>query len=388
MSRDEPGPPRSATIPRRDDSPLLPENYHADEGLSFRTRALSQAEIDQVFGRRIDPGRANRLLRVLHGRRIAGTVGDALPLSESTPPTEQLVDQGLAWLRQNYPVDETTAYEQRMEREVRQKTESRPDQGGGFTLYQPQMGINSRNVYGESGLDAIREHYNRQRTEKPMLYPEELKGRTGTLQTAARTGQLQQPTRAEKNQAYVERAQITKDPRPPVMSMVQRLLPSALFTGAVLLFSIYLADQYTPPPGSGRLWPDLPPAAATIFGLVIANTAIFVGWRIPMCWRFLNRHFLNVPGYPFSTSMLGSVFSHQAPWHLVFNMTVLWIVGTRLHDQIGRGKFLAVYLSSGVFGSFASLAGNSMLGRFAVSSLGASGAISGVFAAWCCLNMK
>ena len=59
-----------------------------------------------------------------------------------------------------------------------------------------------------------------------------------------------------------------------------------------------------------------------------------------------------------------------------------------VHDDIGRGNFLALYLSSGVLGSFASLSYCVARSFFHVSSLGASGAMAGVVGAWCILNSE
>ena len=61
-------------------------------------------------------------------------------------------------------------------------------------------------------------------------------------------------------------------------------------------------------------------------------------------------------------------------------------VGTSLCDQIGSGAFVALYLSGGVISSFASLAFNVALARFHVSSLGASGAVYAIVAAYAYIN--
>jgi rhomboid-like protein len=63
-------------------------------------------------------------------------------------------------------------------------------------------------------------------------------------------------------------------------------------------------------------------------------------------------------------------------------MAVLWFAGWRLHDEIGRANFLAVYMSAGMLGSFVSLTSWVLRNSFVSSSLGASGAISGVIACY------
>ena len=60
----------------------------------------------------------------------------------------------------------------------------------------------------------------------------------------------------------------------------------------------------------------------------------------------------------------------------------------KVHDEIGRGNFLALYMAAGVMGSFTSLAAHALTGQLAVTSLGASGAIAGLIAAFCVLNAE
>ena len=93
--------------------------------------------------------------------------------------------------------------------------------------------------------------------------------------------------------------------------------------------SVLFAQNYVPPPNSARLWPDMPPAAATVIGLIIANSIVLVAWRLPPAWRLLNKHFLSTPVYPSAMSILGNVFSHQELQHFLANMVVLWFIGTK-----------------------------------------------------------
>lgn len=55
-------------------------------------------------------------------------------------------------------------------------------------------------------------------------------------------------------------------------------------------------------------------------------------------------------------------------------------------DQIGRGNFLALYFSAGAVASFTSLAYHVLGARFHITSLGASGAISGVLGTYAYFN--
>jgi membrane associated rhomboid family serine protease len=60
----------------------------------------------------------------------------------------------------------------------------------------------------------------------------------------------------------------------------------------------------------------------------------------------------------------------------------------KVHDELGRGNFLAIYLASGVVGSMMSLTNFVLLGQLGMSSLGASAGTSGIVAAWCMFHSK
>lgn len=77
------------------------------------------------------------------------------------------------------------------------------------------------------------------------------------------------------------------------------------------------------------MWRDVPPAAATVFGIMGVNVAIYLLWKAPPAWRLLNRYFISVPLYPYAMSVVGSIFSHQQLRHLATNTLILWLIGTR-----------------------------------------------------------
>jgi membrane associated rhomboid family serine protease len=74
--------------------------------------------------------------------------------------------------------------------------------------------------------------------------------------------------------------------------------------------------------------------------------------------------------------ILTAAFLHYGPIHLGMNMLSLWILGGALEAWIGRGRFLLVYLVSGLAGS----AGALLLSPES-ATVGASGAIFGVIGA-------
>lgn len=74
--------------------------------------------------------------------------------------------------------------------------------------------------------------------------------------------------------------------------------------------------------------------------------------------------------------LLSSVFLHQEFAHIGLNMLVLWWIGAPLEAVLGRARYLALYLLSGLGGSALVL----MLAPDTLT-LGASGAIYGLFGA-------
>ncbi|MFJ4523766.1 rhomboid family intramembrane serine protease [Streptomyces sp. NPDC088810] len=77
--------------------------------------------------------------------------------------------------------------------------------------------------------------------------------------------------------------------------------------------------------------------------------------------------------YRFVTSM----FAHEQYWHIGFNMLSLWWVGGPLEAALGRARYLAVYFASGLAGGALTY----LLESPTTASLGASGAIFGLFGA-------
>ncbi|MER7711041.1 rhomboid family intramembrane serine protease [Streptomyces werraensis] len=75
--------------------------------------------------------------------------------------------------------------------------------------------------------------------------------------------------------------------------------------------------------------------------------------------------------------LVTSMFTHEKIWHIGFNMFSLWLLGGPLEQHLGRARYLALYLISGLAGSALTylLAGGS------TPSLGASGAVFGLFGA-------
>ncbi|MDN5797272.1 MAG: rhomboid family intramembrane serine protease [Intrasporangium sp.] len=107
--------------------------------------------------------------------------------------------------------------------------------------------------------------------------------------------------------------------------------------------------------------------------------APIAGWVEP--WRFVTAMFLHSP---------------RSLMHIGFNMYALYILGSYLEPLMGRARFLALYLISGIGGQVGVLilAGNPTIAGLATGQdqawvtavVGASGAIFGLFGALIVLN--
>lgn len=82
--------------------------------------------------------------------------------------------------------------------------------------------------------------------------------------------------------------------------------------------------------------------------------------------------------------LISSTFLHFAFLHIALNMVGLWIFGGFLESQLGRWRFLGLYLVTGFIGSV----GVYLLADPASVSYGASGAVFGLFGAAFVLILK
>ena len=88
---------------------------------------------------------------------------------------------------------------------------------------------------------------------------------------------------------------------------------------------------------------------------------------------------------PDSLTLLTYAFMHADFWHLAGNMLFLWVFGDNVEDAMGHLRFLVFYLACAAAGGLAYLLVNA--GSDA-PLIGASGAVSGVVAAYLMLHPK
>lgn len=125
-------------------------------------------------------------------------------------------------------------------------------------------------------------------------------------------------------------------------------------TSAVFVFEFSLQPQHLK-------------AIIYLFGIVPARYshpvwAVGAGFPIDNYWPFLT-----------------SIFLHAGLFHIAGNMWILWIFGDNVEDRMGRGRFLAFYLTCGIIAGLVQWWSNP---HSTVPAVGASGAIAGVLGAY------
>ncbi len=129
-------------------------------------------------------------------------------------------------------------------------------------------------------------------------------------------------------------------------------------------------------------------------GLVVANVIVYLITSAPYLFVQTSNYYIFrygfVPAVLLQNPLEGiariftSMFIHANLLHIFFNMYFLYIFGRAVENVLGRGRYLALYLASGVAAAlfhtaFTYLGGPSQL---VIPAVGASGAISGVLGAY------
>lgn len=116
---------------------------------------------------------------------------------------------------------------------------------------------------------------------------------------------------------------------------------------------------------------------AAVFFVGLVAPAVVV--QLELLGRY--REFIGGPIEGVSTGeyhrLLTSVFLHVEWWHIIGNMIGLWVIGGPLEAALGRARYLAVYLLSGLGGSALVY----LLTAPNTPTLGASGAVFGLLGA-------
>ena len=111
--------------------------------------------------------------------------------------------------------------------------------------------------------------------------------------------------------------------------------------------------------------------------IIIACTVIFL-WSITDFENIIASYGFVPAQFAFAT-IFTSMFLHGSFGHLFGNMWYLWIFGDNVEDKLGKTKFAAFYILSGIFAAMVHYLTDP---ASPVPTIGASGAISGILGAY------
>jgi rhomboid-like protein len=415
-----------------EDTGVTWRDYDPEGGMPLPDGERSQAEINAIFGSEgMDADMGNYILSVMQWRRQSGAlidIGIDLPVSRDVSRSQAF--KALEYLRSVDPAfDEQAAGDRWAEEETERLREELRDRAVTLKLYkadpaeemeeeESDQGTEyGRAKTGESALQRMKEHndavWEREQAEREIKEQQEQNAvvhkSRGPLElsagvqpvvaltntnphgdvsiTGAQTkGWLKPVERKEWVRYYEDQATIIKDNTVPNLSTLQRLGPAALLAIITIFGLAVLSDNYTPPSLNARIFPDTPPAVTTLGAITAITLAIFVLSRMPPLWRTSSKYFCIVPAYPYAVSLMGAAWRHDTFSHLAANVATLWLFGLSLHEDVGRGTFLAIFLGAGIFGGWVSLARNVATKQWMSYSFGSSGGVLGVAAASCALR--
>jgi len=127
--------------------------------------------------------------------------------------------------------------------------------------------------------------------------------------------------------------------------------------------------------------------APVSFSIIGITAGIFILSFYPPADQWLFQH-LALVGVAVDAGEWWRIFTaallHANFIHIGFNMYALYLFGPRLEQQVGSAPFLALYVAAAATGSLVSY----QLGDPTIPSIGASGAIFGLFGAWLVASWK
>ena len=282
---------------------------------------IHEDEIKKIFGEQMNAEEGAEVLMALQTRRFEGTLDKKMKYSD------QWIAKGLAYLRHRFPMDEEAAIIARIDREIangvrapQTDIDQSPSAVSQFDRFQRE---NKKKAAERQRKEEEEEEEEKRMNQEGNLATKEMRAYETSI-PAIRRDRKAEPEWVRKYREQTEQMEL-----PPNVTTTQRLLPSGLLVVTVLTLSLLFAKYYKPPTRMARLFPDVPPAAATVLTIMAANFLVALMWRLPPLWPFMNTAFIVYPTYPYAKAMLGASFSHHQVMHLLVNMYILWALGTR-----------------------------------------------------------
>ncbi|KAK5110331.1 hypothetical protein LTR62_006039 [Meristemomyces frigidus] len=422
-------------IPEEEEGgPITWRDYDPEGGMPLPQGELPQSEIDTVFDSKgVEADTGNYILSLLNWRRQSGALIDnGIDFPKGSGVSREQALRALQYIRNLDPdYDEQAAGErwaeeesQRLQEEIQArarslglyKQEKEPEYYEGEELNQGTP--EGREATGTSVLrthreereavhkaeeaereaQALRDELASQHSQRgplellggvqPTLALTTLGSNSIAIGAGPRSAWLSTITTERQPwvKYYEEKSQQIKNDLLPNLSLLRRLGPAFLLLTTTLYLSLYLSENYTPPPTSARLWPDTAPAVATLTTITALLTLTFLLSRFPPFWPVLNKYLTIVPALPQPLSILGYTLRHNTLAHLAVNTAVLWVFGLTLHQDVGRGTFLAILFASAATGGFTSLAAHVLRKQWNSYAFGVSAAALGVVMAACTLR--
>lgn len=134
------------------------------------------------------------------------------------------------------------------------------------------------------------------------------------------------------------------------------------------------SSSYLPPGVKWLLISNVAVFLIQFFGAVASGSDPLRPWLGLAVWQVVERGWI--------WQLVSYLFLHGGLLHILFNMLTLWMFGTDLEGDWGTGSFLRYYFLCGIGAGLCVVAVNLLTGDFYARTIGASGAIYGLLAAY------
>ncbi|KAB8437384.1 hypothetical protein FH972_025063 [Carpinus fangiana] len=293
-----------------------------EQSIRVPFKDIDLEELHRIFRYDVGYREGNIILRVLHERRVNGSLIDlGVRIDGATDIPQSATNSALEWLREEFPVDEQAAAQNWAKLELEKLEMGYINRAERLGLYKAEPGESrSPRSTADTSTSVIDEfkRYHEQRREVAAqerkdsgMEQKEQELQLAKQDEASRKKEIWDAKLAERREQLAKQGMIQipgrdlEDTSIPELTKTRRLLPATLFGAACLVAFYFLAQNYTPPTRNQRLFPDVPVSISTLGGIVGLNLLVFCLWRVPPCQAALNKFFMAVPAYPYAISIMG-----------------------------------------------------------------------------------